>query len=277
MQFSLYINQEMAVEWDLTANQSMVFDFILKAASWAERHPDNAEFYWVSKGKIAEEMPLVCSKPASAQRIVTQLTEKGLLERTLFKNRSYYMVTKKGLRWISDTLSKDSPSATPKGKRVARQPPQGSPVSHPRGGSSATRSVNQLSNNQLSVKDTAKPKKQAGKSTACWDAYSSAFQRRHGAPPLRDASINSMLCKFVDKIPNGNAARVAEFYVSHNGKFYVDQRHPVNLLLRDAQKIHTDWLNNSSGGQSGETPDQRAERMDAERRSRQNLEVVSEQ
>lgn len=105
--------------------------------------------------------------------------------------------------------------------------------------------------------EPSKAKPAVPKSTATWNAYAKAFQARYGAEPIRDASINSILCKFVDKIPNGNAPAVAEFYISHNSRFYVEAKHPVNLLLRDVQKIHTDW---ATGMQTTSTQAQQLDR-----------------
>jgi len=34
---------------------------------------------------------------------------------------------------------------------------------------------------------------------------------------------------------------VAAFYLTHNKSFYVQARHPVTLLLRDAEGLRTEW------------------------------------
>lgn len=50
-----------------------------------------------------------------------------------------------------------------------------------------------------------------------------------------------MLCKLVDKLGAVAAPHVAAFYVRHDRQQYVASNHSVNLLLRDAEGLHTDW------------------------------------
>jgi hypothetical protein len=75
-------------------------------------------------------------------------------------------------------------------------------------------------------------------------AYANAFIARHKTPPLRNAKVNSILCQFLDAVPRGDAPAIAEFYVNHSYRQYVEAKHPVDLLLRDAPKIYSDWLAN---------------------------------
>jgi hypothetical protein len=55
-----------------------------------------------------------------------------------------------------------------------------------------------------------------------------------------------MLCRLVDKLGGEKAPLVAAYYVAHNGRFYVEKMHPVNLLLNDAEKLHTEWATNKN-------------------------------
>lgn len=80
-----------------------------------------------------------------------------------------------------------------------------------------------------------------GKSADVWLAYSDAYQHRYGTRPIRDASVNSMLCKLVDSVGADDAPGLAGYYVTHNDRYYVLQRHPVSLLLKDRQRLLTDW------------------------------------
>lgn len=50
-----------------------------------------------------------------------------------------------------------------------------------------------------------------------------------------------MLSRLVDKLGTEEAPPVAAFYVTHNHSFYVAKRHPVNLLLQDAEGLRTQW------------------------------------
>lgn len=80
------------------------------------------------------------------------------------------------------------------------------------------------------------------KSGETWDRYAQAYKTRYGTDPVRNAPVSSMLCKLVDKLGADKAPGVAAFYVEHNNQFYVSKRHPVNLLLNDAEGLHTQWV-----------------------------------
>jgi hypothetical protein len=75
-----------------------------------------------------------------------------------------------------------------------------------------------------------------------WNAYSSAYQDRYGVAPVRNAKVNSMLAKFVQRVPLGEAPEIAAFYVSHNQSFYIRAKHDVAFLLRDAEGLRTEWV-----------------------------------
>jgi hypothetical protein len=91
----------------------------------------------------------------------------------------------------------------------------------------------------------ARPKKPADPGEpfrkATWEAYSSAYWARYQAKPLRDARVNAQIKSFCSRVPQEDAAAIARFYVEHGDFFYVKNRHPVDLLLRDASKLYTEW------------------------------------
>lgn len=78
-----------------------------------------------------------------------------------------------------------------------------------------------------------------------WEAYSFAYERRHKAKPVRNATVNGQLTQFVKRIGADESPRVAEFYVYHNNQFYVQKMHSVGLLLADAEKLRTEWITNT--------------------------------
>lgn len=78
-----------------------------------------------------------------------------------------------------------------------------------------------------------------------WEAYSFAYERRHKARPVRNATVNGQLTQFVKRIGAAESPRVAEFYVYHNNQFYVQKMHSVGLLLADAEKLRTEWITNT--------------------------------
>lgn len=75
-----------------------------------------------------------------------------------------------------------------------------------------------------------------------WDAYEKAYDELYHVPPLRNASVNSMMVKVVKNIGTEDSPGVAAFYLTHRHSFYVSNGHSINLLLRDCSKLHTEWL-----------------------------------
>jgi hypothetical protein len=89
----------------------------------------------------------------------------------------------------------------------------------------------------------AKPRPVEPSRTApIWAAYSGAYLARHGAAPTRNGVVNKQLQTFLSRVPEAEAPEIAAFYVSHNDSYYVRARHSVGRLVRDAEKIRTEWL-----------------------------------
>lgn len=78
--------------------------------------------------------------------------------------------------------------------------------------------------------------------TATWEAYSQAYQGRYGTAPVRNQKVNGQLANLVKRLGQDEAPAVAAFFVNHNGCFYVRGMHQVDLLLRDAEKLRTEWV-----------------------------------
>jgi hypothetical protein len=97
---------------------------------------------------------------------------------------------------------------------------------------------------QIAGKPRAKRSTAAPVSSETWGAYAFAYQGRYGAEPVRNARVNGQLAQFVGRIPADEAPAVAAFYVRHQNGLYVSAMHPVNLMLRDAEKLRTEWATN---------------------------------
>lgn len=78
-------------------------------------------------------------------------------------------------------------------------------------------------------------------STEIFLQYAAAYKLRYGVFPVRNAKINGMLGKYMQRVPHAEAPEVAAFYVAHNRGLYVSASHPIDLLLRDAESLRMEW------------------------------------
>ena len=74
-----------------------------------------------------------------------------------------------------------------------------------------------------------------------WGTYAAAYELRYGVAPVRNARVNAQLGQLVSRLGAEESKHVAAWYVGHNGALYVRTKHPVGLLLRDAEGLHTEW------------------------------------
>lgn len=86
----------------------------------------------------------------------------------------------------------------------------------------------------------AKPPAGEAKSAPVWQAYATAYALRYGAEPVRNAKVSAMLCQLVDRLGD-DAPHVAASYLRSSRGLYVASRHAVDLLVRDAEGLRTDW------------------------------------
>ena len=101
----------------------------------------------------------------------------------------------------------------------------------------------------------------AAPTNPAWHGYCEAYRLRYGTDPVRNAKVNGQLKTLLSRIPSAEAPDVAAFYVGHNGSFYVRAGHSIDLLVRDAEKLHTEWVTGRRVTESGaRAGDQREER-----------------
>jgi len=73
-----------------------------------------------------------------------------------------------------------------------------------------------------------------------WESYAAAYRTIYGTDPVRNKTTNSQ-CKALGERLGRDAPLVAEFFLSHRDMFYSRSMHPLGLLLRDAEKLRTEW------------------------------------
>ncbi len=99
---------------------------------------------------------------------------------------------------------------------------------------------------RLSPLEKKEPKQKSENITAStWEAYSNAYFDRYGTEPVRNAKVNAGIAQFVQRLGKDEAPHVARFFVGHGNGYYVREMHAVGPMLKDAEKLRTEWATNS--------------------------------
>lgn len=100
MQFSIYLNQPRAQEWGLNLAQAVFFSYLYEAQSWCDSEIINDQvYYWISKEKVIQELPILSDKPDTIKRYLNTLETAGLILRKVISNRIFVAITEKGKLW----------------------------------------------------------------------------------------------------------------------------------------------------------------------------------
>jgi len=254
VEFSLYINQKAAIAWELSISEATLFSYLINGGNaWMRFLPDEPEFRNIANAKIAKELPLICKHEGTARRHMAVLEDRGLIERRVVSNRSYFKITEKGFSWKSDTFSEPNESVRPKPKAKRNGLAKPNESVCPRPNESVWQSDKPTSSDKpISDQDLPEPAEQPPeppqpklktepKSNAVWTAYADAYSRRYGAEPTRNQTINSQLCRFVDRVGADDAPDVAAYFVTNSKRWYVEKRHAVGTMLMDAEALHNEW------------------------------------
>ena len=111
MKYSININQKKAVEWELTSSEAIVFSWVYELASWADKMEYKGKtYYYGSKNKACEELPIITDKRDTMYRIFKSLQGKGLIELITLDKSDYLSLTKKGKEWYNNKCSEKNPS-----------------------------------------------------------------------------------------------------------------------------------------------------------------------
>lgn len=80
------------------------------------------------------------------------------------------------------------------------------------------------------------------KSSSVWLAYASEYEKRYGVKPIRNAKVNSLLCKIVDYVGKEEAIGVVKYYISLNDKWFLKKHHDIETLITNLQGVRTQML-----------------------------------
>lgn len=100
MNYSVFIDQIFAVKHDLNLSRAAVFSFIINSLSWTETIVINKTvWYFVSRTKVVQELPIVSKRPDTIYRHFRALEDAGLINYKKIDGRDYVRVTEKGNTW----------------------------------------------------------------------------------------------------------------------------------------------------------------------------------
>ena len=77
------------------------------------------------------------------------------------------------------------------------------------------------------------------------EAYSMAYLNRYGVEPVRNSKVAGQVVMFVRRLGMTDAPHVARFYVGHPDAWYTRSGHSFDALLKDAEKLRTEWATNT--------------------------------
>ena len=123
MKYYININQSKAVEWGLTSSEAIVFSWIYELSSWADKiEYKNKIYYYGSKNKACEELPIISGKKDTIYRIFKSLQTKGLIDFVTLAKTDYLSLTNKGKEWYYIKNSEINPSVGNKYKETEINP-----------------------------------------------------------------------------------------------------------------------------------------------------------
>lgn len=100
MKYSSYIDNITAIEWGMDIKLAYLFDWIYTLPAWAECiHTEGGNFYFASKKKACEELPLLTDKIDTMYRYYKGLEELGLIVLIKVGNKDYIQLTSKAKIW----------------------------------------------------------------------------------------------------------------------------------------------------------------------------------
>jgi len=110
MKYTLNVNQPKALELGVTnLNQAIIFDMLTIASSWAKTITlDNDIYFWVSRGVIVDELPLLRLKEDTVYRHLKNLSKLGLIEYTKSGTKDCVKISKKGQKYFEKELKNSS-------------------------------------------------------------------------------------------------------------------------------------------------------------------------
>lgn len=245
MQFNVNINQAKALEWELNAQQAMLFAFVYECPSWANPvTTDSGVYFALSKSKIVEELPLLTDKPDTAYRLLKALEGKGVIELSSTNSITLVRLTEKGKAWNKKLDGSDKYPSSPKGRKKIRTGSEKSPSQV--GKISELGSEKSPTNHDTSDQDTNQDTSNQGSGLPEWIPAEQwadfVAHRKAKKSKLTDLAITKLINKLDALRKEGNdLAAVLDQSVANDwtGVFPVKTGNNVHAFPGKPRPVHT--------------------------------------
>ena len=111
MRYNTTINNVKAKEWNLDIKLAYLFAWMYELPSWADKSTiEGKDYYFASKNKAIDELPLLTDKRDTMYRYYKQLESLNLIEIKKIDTKDYICLTSKAKEWNgykSDTSDKN--------------------------------------------------------------------------------------------------------------------------------------------------------------------------
>jgi hypothetical protein len=198
------------------------------------RYDEDSEVVWVVEMagyQIAEQLDLKDNRCKGVQREYDALPENPFLAPFYERyGKSFHMTSMRG-----EPPKKDRPSKAP--RKPLRSQEQEQEQEHEQEQQQDQEHENEQGGGGRSR--SAPRSKSAG--ALAFDSYAVAYQARYKAPPVSNVKVRSQFAQLIDRIGAEEAPHVAAWFVSHNNSYYVGRGHSIDCLLKDAEKLRTEW------------------------------------
>ena len=100
MRYTTNLNNLKCLEWEINAQQGILFSLLYDANNWAKEIViEENVFYFVSRNLIIKELPMFFEKADTVYRHLKTLALKGLIEHSKKDKMDLIRITEKGKEW----------------------------------------------------------------------------------------------------------------------------------------------------------------------------------
>jgi hypothetical protein len=102
MKYTISIDQTHSIAWGLSLSEAAMFSFLYSVPAWAEQiFVDNQVWFFASRNKAIDEMPIISDKSDTVYRLYKSLQSKGVIDWKKFGEKDCIRITEKGKQWNS--------------------------------------------------------------------------------------------------------------------------------------------------------------------------------